>query len=101
MSLTVESLKELWAKEFLPNVWKEIRLEIDSLKASLLDLKKVKSQIKAIKEDINKLGNDGFKVEVKLDELKQYVRRDCLEITGILVVLNNSPALFSSIFLII
>ena len=101
MSLTVESLKELWAKEFLPNVWKEIRLEIDSLKASLLDLKKVKSQIKAIKEDINKLGNDGFKVEVKLDELKQYVRRACLEITGILVVLNNSPALFSSIFLII
>ena len=101
MSLTVESLKELWAKEFLPNVWKEIRLEIDSLKASLLDLKKVKSQIKAIKEDINKLGNDGFKVEVKLDELKQYARRDCLEITGILVVPNNSPALFSSIFLII
>ena len=101
MSLTVESLKELWVKEFLPNVWKEIRLEIDSLKASLLDLKKVKSQIKAIKEDINKLGNDGFKVEVKLDELKQYARRDCLEITGILVVPNNSPALFSSIFLII
>ena len=40
MSLTVESLKELWAKEFLPNIRKEIRLEIDSLKASLLDLNK-------------------------------------------------------------
>ena len=40
MSLTVESLKELWAKEFLPNIRKEIRKEIDSLKASLLDLKK-------------------------------------------------------------
>ena len=105
MSLTVESLKELWAKEFLRN----IRKEIDSLKASLLDLKKrfdeieksqnfiskkydtvvstikdvkehnegVKSQIKEIKEDINKLGNDGFNVEVKLDELEQYARRDC------------------------
>ena len=125
MSLTVESLKELWAKQFLPNIRKEIRKEIDSLKASLLDLEKrfdeieksqsfiskkydtvisaikdvkehnegVKSQIKEIKEDINKLGNDGFNVEVKLDELEQYARRDCLEITGIPVVPNDSPAL--------
>lgn len=125
MSLTVESLKELWAKEFLLNIRKEIRKEIDSLKASLLDLKKrfdeieksqsfiskkydtvistikdvkehnegVKSQIKEIKEDINKLGSDGFNVEVKLDELEQYARRDCLEITGIPVVPNDSPAL--------
>ena len=101
------------------------RKEIDSLKASLLYLKKrfdeieksqnfiskkydtvistikdvkehnegVKSQIKEIKEDINKLGNDGFNVEVKLDELEQYARRDCLEITGIPVVPNDSPAL--------
>ena len=55
--------------------------------------KGVKSQIKEIKEDINKLGNDGFNVEVKLDELEQYARRDCLEITGIPVVPNDSPAL--------
>ena len=40
MSLTVESLKELWAKEFLHNIRKEIRKEIDSPKASLLDLNK-------------------------------------------------------------
>ena len=123
MSLAVESLKELWAKEFLPNIRKEIRKEIDSLKASLLDLKKrfdeieksqsfiskkydtvistikdvkehnegVKSQIKEIKEDINKLGNDGFNVEVKLSSSS--TRRDCLEITGIPVVPNDSPAL--------
>ena len=30
----------------------------------------VKIQIKEIKEDINKLGNDGFNVGVKLDELE-------------------------------
>ena len=53
----------------------------------------VKSQIKEIKEDINKLGNDGFNVEVKLDELEQYARGDCPEITGIPVVPNDSPAL--------
>ena len=32
----------------------------------------VKSQIKEIKEDISKLGNNAFNVEVKLDELEQY-----------------------------
>ena len=36
----MESLKELWAKEFPPNIRKEILKEIDSLKTSLLDLKK-------------------------------------------------------------
>ena len=49
MSLTVESLKELWAKEFLPNIRKEIRKEIDSLKASLLDLKKGSTKLKSPK----------------------------------------------------
>ena len=53
----------------------------------------VKSQLKEIKEDINKLGNDGFNVEVKLDELEQYARRDCLEITGIPVVPDDSSML--------
>ena len=101
MSLTVESLKELWAKEFLPicerkSAWKSTRLkQVFSIS------KKVKSQVKEIKEDINKLDNDGFNVEVKLDELEQYAQGDCLEITGIPVVHNNSPALFSSIYLII
>ena len=53
----------------------------------------VKSQIKEIKKDINKLGNDGFNVEVKLDELELYARGDCLETTGIPVVPYDSPAL--------
>ena len=52
----------------------------------------MKGQIKEeIKEDINKLGNDGFNVEVKLSSSS--TRRDCLEITGIPVVPNDSPAL--------
>ena len=53
----------------------------------------MKSQIKEIKKDINKFGNDGFNVEVKLDELEQNARRGCLEIAGIPVVPNDSPAL--------
>ena len=43
----------------------------------------MKGQVQKIEEDISKLGNDGYDVEVKLDELEQYARRDCLEITGI------------------
>ena len=122
----MESLKELWAKEFLPNIRKEICNEIDSLKArpqkkvqrnwkvpkysfmilskkyntvisTIKDVKEhnkgEKSQIKEIKEDINKLGNNGFNVEVNLDELEQYAQRDCLKITGNPVVPNHSPAL--------
>ena len=30
---------------------------------------------------------------MKLDELEQYGRRDCLEITGISIVPNDNPAL--------
>ncbi|PFX34174.1 hypothetical protein AWC38_SpisGene1029 [Stylophora pistillata] len=125
MSLTVKSLKELWAKEFLPNIREEIRKEVDSLKAGLKDLRKrfeeieksqdfiskkydtvistikgikehndsVKSNIRLIKEDIGKLGNDYLNVEIQLDELEQYARRDCLEITGIPIVPNDNPAL--------
>ena len=54
MSLTVESLKELWAKEFLPNIRKEILKEIDSLKASLLDLKKRFDEIEKSQNFISK-----------------------------------------------
>ena len=123
MSLIVGSLKELWAKEFLPNIRKEIHKEIDSLKPgpqkkvkwnwkvpecyfkeiqhctiwTIKDITEhsedVESQIKDIKEDINKLGNDGFNVQVRLDELEQYAQRDCLKITSILIVPNDSPAL--------
>ena len=123
MSLIVGSLKELWAKEFLPNIRKEIHKEIDSLKPrpqkkvkrnwkvpkcyfkeiqhctiwTIKDITEhsegVESQIKDIKEDINKLGNDGFIVEVRLDELEQDAQRDCLKITSIPIVPNDSPAL--------
>ena len=36
---------------------------------------------------------DSYDLEAKLDELEQYTRRDCLEITGIPIVPNDNPAL--------
>ncbi|PFX18415.1 hypothetical protein AWC38_SpisGene17219 [Stylophora pistillata] len=108
MSLTVKSLKELWAKEIFPNIREEIRKEVDSLNAGLQDLRKrfeeieksqdfiskkcdtviltimdvkehkgsLKGDVRVIKEDIGKLGNDYLNVEIQLDELEQYARRD-------------------------
>ena len=74
-----------------------ISKKYDTVMSTIKDVKEhnesMKSQIKEIKEDINKISNDGFNVEVKLDELEQYARRDCLKITGIPVVPNDSPTL--------
>lgn len=53
----------------------------------------LKGDIRVIKEDIGKLGNDYLNVEIQLDELEQCARRDCLEITGIPIVPNDNPAL--------
>ena len=64
---------------------------------SIKDLKEhnegVRSQIQQIEENISNLGSNDYRVEVKLDELEQYARRDCLEITGIPVVPNDDLAL--------
>ena len=124
-SLTLESLRDLWSKEFLPNIRMEICTEFESLKASIPDLNRrfdeldkaqsfiskqydtvlstvkdikehnenVKSQIQQIEENINYLGKDDYNLLVKLDELEQYARRDCLEITGIPIVPNDNPAI--------
>ena len=121
-SLTWESLKDLWSNEFLPNIRMEIRTEFESLKANICDLNKrfdelekaqsfilkqydtglstvkdikehnenVKSQIE---KNVNNLGKDDYDLLVKLDELEQYARRDCLEITVIPIVPNDNPAL--------
>ena len=53
----------------------------------------MKSQIQHIEEDISNLNNNGYDVEVKLDELEQHMRRECLEITGIPIVPDDNPAL--------
>jgi len=54
MGLTVESLKDLWTKEFLPNIRKEIGTEIDALKVSLHDLNKRLDEIEKSQNFISK-----------------------------------------------
>ena len=38
------------------------------------------------------LSKDNYNIGAKLDELEQYTRRDCLEITGIPIVLDDNPS---------
>ena len=67
------------------------------ISSTIKDLKEhnegVRGQIQQIEENISNLGSNDYRVEVKLDELEQYARRDCLEITGIPVVPNDDLAL--------
>ena len=125
MGLTLESLRDLLSKEFLPNIRMGIRTEFESLKAGIRDWNKrfdevdkaqsfiskqydtvlsavmdikehnesVKSQIQQIEESTFNLGKDDYNLFVKSDELEQYARRDCLEVTGIPTVPNDNPAL--------
>ena len=115
--LTIASFRELWKNEFLP----EIRNEIDSANASLYteirDLnkrldefektlydqlikitettKKPVQQIVSKIEDQGKtiigLKNNNYDNMFAIDEIQQYQRRDCLEITGIPTLPNDKP----------
>ena len=53
----------------------------------------VENQIHTIEENASALNSSGYDIEVKLDELEQYGRRDCLEITGIPIVPDDNPVL--------
>ena len=113
--LTVEAMKELWKKEFLPSIRREMKAEIDSVKT---DIKKIEARFDKIEEsqaflsdkydgiietlqsskkqaaaaeakakdqdkEIYNLQCGRYEHNVAIDELQQYSRRDCLEITGI------------------
>ena len=125
MSLTLESLRDIWNREFRSNIRSEIRKEFDSLNASFRNLNRrfdeleksqnfistkydtvveaiqalkkqnqsVENQVHTIEEAVSTLNSNGYDVEVKVDELEQYGRRDCLEITGIPIVPDDNPVL--------
>ena len=47
LALTVEAMKELWRKEFLPSIRREMKAEIDSIKT---DIKKIEARFDKIEE---------------------------------------------------
>ena len=122
-SLTIDSIKELWVKEFLPSIQKELRSEIEDLKSkitsvtakcdeiessqkylsneydnfkcSLQGTKKevtdIKRSIEGLEGRVNRDENDLYNSNVALDDVQQYLRHGCIEITGIPPPLLDSP----------
>jgi len=51
---------------------------------------KLTRQVSDARQEIDRLKDDGYDLEVRLDELAQYARRDSLEITGNPIVPNDN-----------
>lgn len=109
------SISELNKK--LENIRLEIRMELDPLKKKLEEIENsqkfisnqydtVTTTVQAVKKQISETENHvkyvedqtkmtqdrNYDLEVQLDELQQYTRRDCLEVTGIPIIpINDNP----------
>ncbi|CAH3125396.1 unnamed protein product, partial [Porites lobata] len=106
----------IWKTEFLPNIKKEIRnelkTEIEKVNCLITNLSKrldpiqgaismqsTKKQIndlnnwcEAQDNKINHLNGSVYDAQAAIDSIQQCSRRDCLEISGILVLPLVSPA---------
>ncbi|KAK3700743.1 hypothetical protein QZH41_001905 [Actinostola sp. cb2023] len=119
-----EDLRKLWQTEFLLEVRKEIKKELqasvndsmavirtklrevedsqkfiaskyDSILVAIQEVKKDTqskvNQLNDFDKDLDQVKKSVYEVQVQLDELQQYTRRDSLELCGIPVVPNDDP----------
>ncbi|KAK3712730.1 hypothetical protein QZH41_000633 [Actinostola sp. cb2023] len=122
--MNVQDLRKLWQTEFLLEVRKEIKKELqasvndsmavirtklrevedsqkfiaskyDSILAAIQEVKKDTqskvNQLNDFDKDLDQVKKSVYEVQVQLDELQQYTRRDSLELCGIPVVPNDDP----------
>ena len=134
--LKADELRRIWKEEFLPSTRQEIKLELQTLKASI-DLltdrcntlensqqflsnkyDTVVQTLQNVKEQVTKLDKKYkdatgsleakqtnmadmadktqetlYRIDCSLDETQQYLRRDCLEITGVPITSHDNPKL--------
>ena len=134
--LKADELRRIWKEEFLPSIRQEIKLELQTLKASI-DLltdrcntlensqqflsnkyDTVVQTLQNVKEQVTKLDRKYkdatgsleakqtnmadmadktqetlYRIDCSLDETQQYLRRDCLEITGVPITSHDNPKL--------
>ena len=134
--LKADELRRIWKEEFLPSIRQEIKLELQTLKASI-DLltdrcntlensqqflsnkyDTVLQTLQNVKEQVTKLDKKYkdatgsleakqtnmadmadktqetlYRIDCSLDETQQYLRRDCLEITGVPITSHDNPKL--------
>ena len=134
--LKADELRRIWKEEFLPSIRQEIKLELQTLKASI-DLltdrcntlensqqflsnkyDTVVQTLQNVKEQVTKLDKKYkdatgsleakqtnmadmadktqetlYRIDCSLDGTQQYLRRDCLEITGVPITSHDNPKL--------
>jgi hypothetical protein len=76
------------SREFMSKKYDSILTTISEVKKTSLGLER---QAKEMEGKVDKLSDNGYNLELRLDELEQYGRRDCLEITGIPAAVNENP----------
>lgn len=121
--LTNESFMELWNRELLPSIKKEIVIQVEEIKSNLKELTERMATIEASQAFVSKKYDEltqGFQTTKKhlngcdtkikqqhelitinqesiedlyyqLDDLQQYSRRECLEISGIPKLPDDKP----------
>ncbi|CAB3992539.1 Hypothetical predicted protein [Paramuricea clavata] len=117
--LTADTLRELWADEFLPSIQKEFKAEIDKIKDEISALTAKCIEIEAsqtflskeydnftdslqiTKRDVMEISSCLKVLEDKIksiddlvdeqDDIQQYIRRDCVEITGVPMLPDDKP----------
>ena len=134
--LKADELRRIWKEEFLPSIRQEIKLELQTLKASIdlltdrcntlensqqflsnkydtvvQTLQNVKEQVTRLDKKYkdatgsleakqtnmadmaDKTQETLYRIDCSLDETQQYLRRDCLEITGVPITSHDNPKL--------
>ena len=134
--LKANELRRIWKEEFLLSIRQEIKLELQTLKASIdlltdrcntlensqqflsnkydavvQTLQNVKEQVTKVDkkskeatgsleakqanmaEIVDKTRESLYRIDCSLDETQQYLRRDCLEITGVPITTHDNPKL--------
>lgn len=119
----MESLRELWKNEFMPEIRKEIESANDSPRSEIRELntrldefekshsflsekyhqlmeiiQSTKKQMQQIEQKLKDQDSILFSQDASvyqnmaaIDEINQYQRRDCLEITGIPILADDNP----------
>ena len=74
--------------KFLSNKYDTVLQTIQETKKNLT----LENQVKKLTDDVKKLSEENYILEVQQDESNQYSRRDTLEVAGIPAVVNDDPA---------
>ena len=97
LRLEMKEIKDTFAEieksqKFLSNEFDNFTQSLQSTKKDLNDLS---LKISNLQKQANQLDESNYNTEAALDELQQYIRRDCIEVSGIPVLPFDNPTKFA------